>query len=107
MHEFTIANSSAILLALIFTFLLLGLVKFCHYQFSHDKINKLTLRPLLLAIINLLILAFRLVIFQVFEFRDLPRSVIISMDRIAKFSTMVLGMAINYEKEVLNMFMIF
>ena len=29
------------------------------------------------------------------------------MDRLGKFSTLVLGMSINFEKEVLNMFMIF
>ena len=82
-------------------------MKFCHYQFSHIQINKLTLRPLVLALCNLPILAIRLIIFQAFEFRDLSQYAILALDRFGKFSTMVLGMSINYEKEVLNMFMIF
>ena len=43
--------------SLIIASLLLGLAKNCHYQFSRKPINKLTLRPLLWALLNLCIAA--------------------------------------------------
>ena len=37
----------------------------------------------------------------------LPYYIMKSLDRISKVTTLVLGMSINFEKEILNMFMIF
>lgn len=68
--------------------------------------NKLTLRPLLWAILSLAIAAGR----QIFLFvgvSEMTEPYFIVVDRLTKLSAMVLGMSLNFEKEILNMFMIF
>lgn len=98
------------ILSLIFFFILLGFVKYCHFQFSQTEINKLTLRPLLWALLSLMMAAMRTIIHEITEAEEKilqPKRFLVAIDRLAKVSAMVLGMSINFEKEVLNMFMIF
>jgi len=45
--------------SIIITFLMLAMVKYCHYQFSFRSINKLSLRPLLWAILSIVMVLIR------------------------------------------------
>ena len=54
----TFANLA--LFSVIFSVAMLGLAKYCHYQFSKEQaVNKLTLRPLIWALSSLTIVAGR------------------------------------------------
>ena len=69
-------------------------------------LNKLTLRPLLWAILSLILVSGRQ-IFIFFGETESNERYFVVVDRMAKLSAMVLGMSLNFEKEILNMFMIF
>ena len=69
-------------------------------------LNKLTLRPLLWAILSLILVSGRQ-IFIFFGETERNERYFVVVDRLAKLSAMVLGMSLNFEKEILNMFMIF
>ena len=95
------------ILCLIITFLLLGLLKYCHYQFSKTaRINKLTLRPLILALISLLIASARQT-FLVIGVTEKSERYFLAVERLTKLSVLMVGISQNYTKEVLNLFMIF
>ena len=66
----------------------------------------MTLRPLLWAILSLILTSGRQ-IFIYFGETSSTESLFIVIDRLSKLSAMVLGMQLNFEKEILNMFMIF
>ena len=92
---------------LIVTFLLLGLLKYCHYQFSKTaSINKLTLRPLLVALFSLIIAGARQ-IFLVFGVDEGTERYFEAIERLTKLSVLMVGISQNFNKEMLNLFMIF
>ena len=95
------------ILCLIITFLLLGFLKYCHYQFSKTaRLNKLTLRPLILALISLIIASARQ-IFLVIGVTENSERYFLAVERLTKLSVLMVGISQNYTKEVLNLFMIF
>jgi len=58
------------------------------------------------ALLSLAITAARQIVSEIVS-HELPHNLFVAMDRLSKLSAMVLGMSINFEKEILNMFMIF
>ena len=95
------------ILCLIITFLLLGFLKYCHYQYSKTaRLNKLTLRPLILALISLIIASARQ-IFLVIGVTENSERYFLAVERLTKLSVLMVGISQNYTKEVLNLFMIF
>ena len=57
--------------------------------------------------VNLSFVCVRAIILEVADSETLPYYIMKSLDRISKVSTLVLAMSINFEKEILNVFMIF
>ena len=45
--------SNCFIFSVIILFIIIGVIKFCHYHFSEAAINKLSLRPLIWALVSL------------------------------------------------------
>ena len=85
--------------------MLWGIGKYCHSHFSARPISKLSLRPLLWAMFNLILTCTRQFVLGFGVNVHSPYFDII--DRLSKVSALCLGLSINFEKLLLNTFIVF
>ena len=94
------------LFSIILLFILTAIIKYCHYHFSDQALNKLSLRSLIWALVSLSLCLVRQTLLE-FGVREMQFGFFKVVDRLTKLTAMILGMSVNYEKQILNLFIIF